>query len=520
MTVQPESTPAPTLRVRQMHVIWRNTFVVADPLPDFLEGSRERLTPLPCYHADRLSPRNVQPPGLRVLERVSRNVASIGYDDLLRFQFASFEMASLRTACDRHRRPPDALMPGQVVEAALEADEASAWIAITPFLLLHRAGVGIMEYHASFDAPTGEAAPGYTPEQAIELVRLGISQQLLNLSADWRAVLPADPSTAHISLIVEDTPGWHLAVASLRDVAQVMAARLSARYESTAPPRRRRQRKHQERQQAVLGEAPRPTGSTTVVLLETDPPAAADFPAFIAGHAAPLRGIGAMDTFYHERAGWLVERELADNLSVDSEAAVYLLGNSELILYNDLLSGILPGLEKRLRLDAEHAVTYLYAHYTVLLEWVYLQDAILRSYIQRLDALAAAPTPHRRAMIAALQGALADLVQYREGITPFATRVEFLERAGSYHKLDQLAERFECKQELLLSYASEFHDYREARATEFLNWLAGILTGAALADLILALTGITVTQTAPYLGITLGSIALVLAIMALLLRRR
>jgi hypothetical protein len=121
-------------------------------------------------------------------------------------------------------------------------------------------------------------------------------------------------------------------------------------------------------------------------------------------------------------------------------------------------------------------------------------------------------------MIGTLQGALADLIQYQENITPFATRVEFLERARNYHKLDQLAERFERKQELILYYASEFHDYRDARATQFLNWLAGILTGAALAELIVTLAGITPQETSLYLGITLGSILLVLAALGALLR--
>jgi uncharacterized membrane protein YeaQ/YmgE (transglycosylase-associated protein family) len=159
-------------------------------------------------------------------------------------------------------------------------------------------------------------------------------------------------------------------------------------------------------------------------------------------------------------------------------------------------------------------------HYGVLLEWVYIQDAILRDYLRRLDALAADPHPRRRGVVAALQGALSDMVQYQEHITPYATRVEFLERARAYHKIDTLTETFERKQDLLLSYMSEYHDYRDARATVFLNWLVGILTGAELANLLAAAFGISSqTNRWLYVGVTLGSIALVFVVMIFLLRR-
>jgi hypothetical protein len=496
-----------SLHVRQMRVIWRDTFVVEAPPPDFLAASRQRLIQMPLTVSDTLAePVRAQPDALRVIERVSRNVAGIGYGDLLRFQLAPFEMANLRPTLARLRRSPGTLSDRQIRDAAAQADDERAWITVTPMLLLHRAGVGIVQYHATIDGP----GPGLTPDEAIEVMRLGYNFQLLNLPDSWRATLPAElPDARTIRVLKPDEEG-HLAVFGLRDLSQyVVASRLNA------PERSRRQRKRAP----LPARIERPTGSTTAILVETDPQPGGDLRAFVAEYAVPLRGIGALDTFYRERASWIVERELTDNLSADREMGVYLLGNSELILYNDEVGPILEETRSRLGLpDTEHAATYHYMHYGVLLEWVYLQEAILRTYLQRLDELAAAPAPRRRDMIGTLQGALADLIQYQENITPFATRVEFLERARQYHKLDQLAERFERKQELILYYASEFHDYRDARATQFLNWLAGILTGAALADLIVTLAGITPQQTSLYLGITLGSILLVLAALAALLR--
>ncbi|HQE19593.1 MAG TPA: hypothetical protein PK607_13895, partial [Aggregatilineales bacterium] len=99
---------------------------------------------------------------------------------------------------------------------------------------------------------------------------------------------------------------------------------------------------------------------------------------------------------------------------------------------------------------------------------------------------------------------------------------EFMQRARAYHKLDELVERFERKQDLLLNYSSEYHDYREARAAEFLNWLAAILAGGELGNLIVNATGMEPAQNVPlYLSVTLGSIGAAMLVMALLrLRHR
>ena len=501
-------SPPSELRVRQMRLIWRDTFVVPHAARDFLDESQHRLRDLPIYRSDsRIEPAQTQPEVLRVIERVSRGVAGIGYPNLLRVQFAPFEVANLRPTLDKHRRAPNNLTEQMIKDAGLDADYNTSWIRVTPMVLLHRAGIGIMQYHVTL-----YNRPGFTPDQAIERARMGFNWELLSIDDAWRAMLPDGANDWPVTQVVPVNPGRWLMAARLRDLSQgVIAARLGL------PPSRKRRRRKEPMVEIL---PPRPTGSTSIVLVETDPTPGDDFAAFAAQYAPELRGIGSLDTDYQNRASWLVERELADNLSADSEMALYLLGSSELMLFNGRLAEAIAFNKRKLRLtDKETAVTYFFMHYGVLMEWVYLQNAILRAYLQQLDALAAEPSPHRRRMIAALQGALGDLVQYQEDITPYATRVEFLQRAHAYHKLDTLAERFERKQELLLNYVSEFHDYREARASEFLNWLAGILTGAALADLILALTGITPAETAAYLGITFGSIAVVLGIMWVLLRR-
>ncbi|MBN1427579.1 MAG: hypothetical protein JXB07_04285 [Anaerolineae bacterium] len=499
------------LRVLRMHVIWRDTFIVDrsmagshQPSKNFLESTREHLTGLPIYVADRFLKRYEQTDLLRVIERASRSVARTGYENLLRFQFAPLMMANLQPTLSRLRCKPDALTPSEVESAADEAQELDRWIEITPMLLIHRAGVGIMEYLATWH----HSGEGYTPDEAIELVRLGINTQLLCLPDEWHSLLPSSLADWAIHCVVDSSPGRHLVVAGLRDLSQILAAQLNM-----SPVPRRLGRRHSK----SPGEKPmRPTGSATVVLEDITPKPDDNFVAYVARYAGPLRGIGSMDTYYRERASWIVERELADNLSTDSEVAVYLLGNSELILFNDHLDSVIASSRQRLGLPSNDLVTiYLFMHYQVLMEWTYLQEVLLRAYIQRLDALVASTTPQRSLMIGTLQGALADLVQYQENITPFATRVEFLERARVYHKLDELAERFEHKQEMLLNYASEYYDYRETRATEFLNWLACILTGAALADLIITLADISpVDSKGLYLAIMGGSILLVLAILA------
>ncbi len=496
-----------TLRVHEMRVLWRDTFII-DPAPgghdqhhhNFLDWARARLVKLPAYAGDRFTRRHDQPDPLRVIERASRNVARIGYDSILRFQFKPLRMAGLQPTLARLHASPDALAAADVTQAAEEADAQGLWIEVTPLLVLHRAGVGIMEYLAAFHSEK----PGFTPDEAINFVRLGISTQLLELPDAWHEVIPANYEEWAVHTIVDAAAGHHLAVAGLRDLSQIVGAHLS-----------RHPKGHFHGKDLPLEASPlRPTGSATVVLVKTSPAPSTDFASFIAEHAPVLRGIGAMDSYYKERARSIFERELTDNLSADSESAVFLLGNSELVLFNDELSWVVSSARERMGLPSEDLViTYLYMHYQVLMEWTYMQDAILRAYINRLDMHVAQREPKRSQMIGTLQGALADLIQYQENITPYATRIEFLEKAREHHKLDQLAERFERKQEMLLNYASEFHDYREARATEFLNWLAGILTGASLANLIITLAGIQPAQTALYLGIHLVSIVVVLVIL-------
>ena len=87
-----------------------------------------------------------------------------------------------------------------------------------------------------------------------------------------------------------------------------------------------------------------------------------------------------MDTDYRNRASWLIERELGDNLSTDAELGVYLLGTSELLLFNHRLDEANAYNLRRLRLEDESlAPTYFYMHYAVLLMWIYFQEAILRA---------------------------------------------------------------------------------------------------------------------------------------------
>ncbi len=508
-----EEQAAPLL-VQHMRVIWRDTFVFETTRPaadKSLRHLHDRLAALPPFVASGMSERGAQPELLSLIERVSRGVASIGHPDLLRVQLQPFNITDLDPTLDRLRVRPLDLTADDLRAAAADAGSRGAWLMITPLLVLHRAGVAIMTYHADIRA-SAHLSEGFTPDEAIALVRQGISTGLLRLGAAWRSMLPPDPAAWGIGQPVEDDRGETLMVGGLRDLTQSLIA--PALGMPRKPPRR-------ARRQPPPSIPARPTGSATVVLARTSPRPGPDFDAFIDQYGPPLRGIGAMDSFYAERAPWIVARELHDNLCSDAEGAVYLLGNSELILLNEDGPAVLESIRARLRLrDTGGALTYWMMHYVVLLEWVYIQDAILRTYIQRLDALAANPTPQRRDLISTLQGALADMVQYQENITPYATRVEFLERARRFHKIDELADRFERKQDLLLSYISEYHDYRDARASEFLNWLAGILAGAELANLLVAAFGISPeTNRTLFVGVTLGSVLAVFLIMGVILRQ-
>lgn len=498
----------PDLRVNAMRVVWRNTFIIEDAPRDVLDRAAAYVRRLPCYVADAESEYEDQPEMFRVVNRVSRNVAPLGYSNQLRVQFASLRVADLRPTLDRWHCGPDRLTPEQVKLAADDAHQFHAWINITPMLVLHRAGVGMVEYHARIETP---ADVGYTPNEAVRIVRLGIHTELISITGAWCGLMPDDHPDWGVIHLLERGDDDYVAVAGLRDLSSVVGAHITTgvglRPYTSIPQR----------------SALRPTSSTSVVLLETDPPAGDDIGEYVSEHAPALRGIGAMDTDWQNRAVWLVERELSDNLSTDAELGLYLLGSSELLLFNHRLSAATDYNIRKLRLkDTGLASTYFYMHYLVLLSWVYLQEAILKSYIQRLDELAATSPPDRKLMIDTLHNALADLIQYQEDITPYATRIEFIQRTQAYHQLDQLAERFERKQDLLLNYSSEYHDYRETREAEFLNWLAALLAGGELGNLIVNATGTEPAENPLlYLGVTVGSIVLAIVIMLLLrLRNR
>jgi len=526
-----EADPPP-LKVRQMRVIWRDTFVVENPPPHFLETSGERLQSMASYVCDTHTERDSQTSVMQVMERASRNVARTGYDSVLRVQFNRFQIANLHPTLKRYSRGPDRLNERQIRNAATRADHDSAWVNVLPVLLLHKSGTGIMQYHVSITSEDG-----FTPEEAIALVRMGISPQILNIPDTWAEVFPDHEDNQSgdvrakvlhgVTELLHYGEGHHITITGLRDISQhLIAAKLGRREE---PQKRRlaisrRAKRAREVEEALrhVHNIERPTGSTSVMLIECDPMPADSFQEYVSVYARTLRGIGAMDAYYRERASWLIEQELFDNLSTDAEMAVYVLGNSELMLFNHQFQGILPLIQKRLgHRDDDLATIYEYMHYAVLLEWTYLQEAILRAYIQRLDRIAASGTPQRKLMVDALQGALADMVQYQENITPFANRVEFLERVGVAHKLDQLGNRFERKQQLLLTYASEWHDYQEARAANFLNFLAGILAAAELTSILAPVFGIdTGTNPGIYAAISFGTIGVVFIVLVAIMRRR
>ncbi len=167
------ASPNTSLTIRHLRIVWRDTFVVEPPPPNFIAASRQPLLELPCYVSDsHVQPRSSQPDLLRVIDGVSHNVARVGHGDLWRVQLTPFAVADLRPTLARLQRSPRQLTPDNAFQAAQTADDEGTWLTVTPILLLHRAGVGIASYYASVDGPQA----GYTPDQAIQIVRLGISR--------------------------------------------------------------------------------------------------------------------------------------------------------------------------------------------------------------------------------------------------------------------------------------------------------------------------------------------------------
>src|SRR5688572_19989648 len=144
------------IRVHEMRVIWRDTFIVDDAPAHFLEASVEKLRRMRCYAGDsRVVEEYTMPDLLRVINRVSRSVAPMGHPSLMRVQFAPIQFANLRPTLSKHKCAPDRLTLRQIRSAGTEADDLATWITATPVLLLHAAGVGIMQYHISLTSAEG-----------------------------------------------------------------------------------------------------------------------------------------------------------------------------------------------------------------------------------------------------------------------------------------------------------------------------------------------------------------------------
>ena len=130
---QPEPNPKPDLRIRQMRIVWRDTFITTPALDpghhaaDFFDRCCRQLEHLPCVVADTLSQSNkTLPPLLRIIDRVSRSVASAGHEDLIRFQFAPLWLTNIRPALGRYHRPAQKLTQPQVMQASAEASTSPA----------------------------------------------------------------------------------------------------------------------------------------------------------------------------------------------------------------------------------------------------------------------------------------------------------------------------------------------------------------------------------------------------------
>ncbi|NDJ54470.1 MAG: hypothetical protein GYB68_15485 [Chloroflexi bacterium] len=479
------------LEIRQMHVIWRHSFMLRALPDDFLSLAQGWLAELPSSIA--VSGANSLPPLLSAIERASIGAANGGHQTVLRAQLQNVRLVNLPRSGGRNRFT---LSPQALVDVYLDEIESPTWIEVAPVLALHRSGVGLLEFYASYHHERGQR-PFRRLTHAIHYVRSGIYRQVLLMPEGWVKLMQDHQPTR----VGGDD---YAQVGELLDLSYSVLYDLQAK---THAGLSRAQAKN------VLPIDKPITRSATVILAETAPMAGDRFEPFVMEFGAQLRGVGAMDLHYEERAFWLIDEELSHNLSIDSELALFLLGNSELLLFNEQILDLRPGWQRR---GSEPDVLAAYVRYVILIQWVYIQKTIAQLYLARLDELAGQRPPRRQQVIQVLQGALGDLVHYQDDITGFATNIRFLEEMRAHHNLPDFEDRIEAKQSLLLNYTSENHDFREAQAAEILNWLVGILAGVELADIVAQGVGLSPDIQPTYGIITVSSIILTFAFLAFL----
>lgn len=439
------------LRVRDMTVTWRHALDVgALGLTEFqgrrelerrLEDAGAIVAPDPVFEQQR---------------KVSYRVCSLVAHKALILQLPGLELACVDGAEDRSN-------------ADLAALTDLAWTPLRISLLLHQSGVALIKYTARFEESLS------TPD-AVARIRLGLQALLLRGPARYANEQLGERERQWVRTIGEDGDQvtW---CAGLRD----FSAHVLRHYLQTQLG---------PQLETPFG-APRTTKvySTTLIEIDQTEPRCEALNDFVAieRHGRALRGVATMDQAYPTRADQLVAESFAEDLSQDEELGLFLLGLSDLVLYTTRADEAWPHERERLGLADDYvAARYIAGHYACLLEWLYVERYLIEMY-DRLLSRSMTRDLMPEEMLRLQRSSIQDLLEYGEGITPYATRAAIRERAREVLRLPEEQERLEKKRDVVADYVMQKYSLRTNRGIGLLNIIVSATVAFELVQLVMAI---------------------------------
>jgi hypothetical protein len=228
------------------------------------------------------------------------------------------------------------------------------------------------------------------------------------------------------------------------------------------------------------------TSTTLIEIYKTNPPCdSAEF-LKIEKYGRELRGVGSMDQAYQNRADHLVMSTFESNFSDDEEMSLYLMGLSDFLIYNKKLEEVLPEEKRRLQTSSDYLATkYISYHYESLLDWVYVEQTLIRMYDLLLSRSMARESIRPEEMLSLQKNSMQDLIEYSDGITPFTTRADILEKARVMYRIPEDQEKLEKKRDMVTEYVMQEYSLRTNKGIQILNLIISATITFELMQLIL-----------------------------------
>ena len=336
------------------------------------------------------------------------------------------------------------------------------------YLSLHRSGVLQVNIHIRF-----EKEEGYGVKEAIELVRLNLRTLAIEIPQKLCQKKEFFKSQEHLRWIQKDNRTF--LVGSLKDLSTELLRPLLCKYLE------KKARLHPVRDHRCIA-------STLVQIYKTSP-VCESIEKFIeiGNYGKEIRGLGSLDRSYEARTEAVVEQSFS-NLSVDEEVGVFTFGLSDLMIFDTHFNQVVEEMYKEKAFKNSYcAVLYNSAHYSCLLEWVYLEKYLIDLYSRLLSQSIARENTTPEQMLLIQKQSMNDLIAYQSGITPYPSREEFLEKARVAHRIPEMQEKLEKKRDLATDYVIQEYTLRTNKSIQLINIFISATAAFGLMQVILTI---------------------------------